>query len=159
MKQTKEIILGIDPGTTRIGYGIIEKDGPDLKNLGYGCLKVNNVNRLLSTKEELFKLIKKYNPDRAVVEKLFFAKNVKTAMSVGEARGVIMLCLQEKGIPAQELTPLEVKQGISGYGQAGKDQVQRMVKLILKLEDIPKPDDAADALAIAICGSTLSIDF
>ena len=159
MKQAKEIILGIDPGTTRIGYGVIEKDGPNLRHLGYGCLRVNSVSRLLSTKEELFKLIKKYKPDKAVVEKLFFAKNVKTAISVSEARGVIMLCLQEKGIPTQELTPLEVKQGISGYGQAEKDQVQKMVKLILKLEDIPKPDDAADALAIAICGSTLPIDF
>jgi crossover junction endodeoxyribonuclease RuvC len=159
MKQIKEVILGIDPGTTRIGYGVIEKNGPDLKHLEYGCLKVNTVNRLLSTKEELFKLIKKYKPDRAAVEKLFFNKNVKTAMAVSEARGVIMLCLQEKGIHTHELTPLEVKQGISGYGQAGKEQVQRMVKLILKLEDIPKPDDAADALAIAICGSTLPIDF
>jgi crossover junction endodeoxyribonuclease RuvC len=159
MKQPKEIILGIDPGTTRIGYGLIEKDGSSLKHLEHGCLKINNVGPLLSIKEELTKLIKKYKPNRAAVEKLFFAKNLKTAMSVSEARGVIMLCFQEKGIHTHEFTPLEVKQQISGYGQAGKDQVQKMVKLILKLEDIPKPDDAADALAIAICGSTLPIDF
>lgn len=159
MKQAKEIILGIDPGTTRIGYGVIEKDGPDLKYLECGCLKINTISRLLSTKEELFKLIKKYKPTRAAVEKIFFAKNVKTVMSVSEARGVIMLCLQEKGIPVNELTPLEVKQWISGYGQANKEQIQKMVKLLLKLEVEPKPDDAADALAIAICCSTIPLDF
>ncbi len=159
MKNPKEIILGIDPGTTRIGYGVIEKDGPNLKHLEYGCLNINTASRLLSTREELFKLIKKYNPTRAGVERIFFAKNVKTVMAVSEARGVIMLCLQEKGILINELTPLEVKQWITGYGQANKEQIQRMVKLLLKLEVIPKPDDAADALAIAICCSTIPLDF
>ncbi len=159
MKRSKEIILGIDPGTTRIGYGVIEKDGYNLKYLECGCLKINAASRLLSTKEELFKLIKKYKPTRAAIEKIFFFKNAKTVISVSEARGVIMLCFQEKGIPINELTPLEVKQWISGYGRANKDQIQKMVKLLLKLETEPKPDDAADALAIAICCSTIPLDF
>ena len=159
MERTKEIILGIDPGTTRIGYGVIEKDGSDLKYLECGCLEINTAIPLLSIKEELFKLIKKYKPNRAAVEKIFFFKNAKTVISVSEARGVIMLCFQEKGIPVSELTPLEVKQWISGYGQANKEQIQKMVKLLLKLEVEPKPDDAADALAIAICCSTIPLDF
>lgn len=151
-----ETILGIDPGTTRIGYGIIKKEGAQLGILEFGCLEINSINRLKSTKEELLNLIKKYRPDRAAVEKLFFVKNAKTAMAVSEARGVIMLCLEEKGIPVQEFTPLEIKQWISGYGRAGKAQIQKMVKLLLKLEKEPTPDDAADALAIAICCSLSS---
>lgn len=151
-----ETILGIDPGTTRIGYGIIKKEGAQLETLEFGCLEINSINRLKSTKEELLNLIKKYRPDRAAVEKLFFVKNAKTAMAVSEARGVIMLCLEEKGIPVQEFTPLEIKQWISGYGRAGKAQIQKMVKLLLKLEKEPTPDDAADALAIAICCSLSS---
>jgi crossover junction endodeoxyribonuclease RuvC len=159
MKQSKEIILGIDPGTTRVGYGVIEKDGPQLKMLAYGCLEVDKAYVLKSIKEALLKLIKKYKPNRAGVEKLFFVKNAKTAMTVSEARGVIMLCFQEKGIHTNEFTPLEVKQWVTGYGQADKVQVQKMVKLILKLDTEPKPDDAADALAIAICCSTIPLDF
>ncbi len=159
MKQPKEIILGIDPGTTRVGYGVIEKDGPQLKMLAYGCLEVDKAYILKSIKEALLKLIKEYQPNRAGVEKLFFVKNAKTAMAVSEARGVIMLCLQEKGIHTHEFTPLEVKQWVTGYGQAEKAQVQKMVRLILKLNTEPRPDDAADALAIAICCSTVPLDF
>lgn len=155
----KEIILGIDPGTTRIGYGVIEKDGSSLKNIEYGCLKIQSSRKLQSAKEELAKLLEKYKPNRVGVEKLFFAKNAKTAMSVSETRGVIMLTLLEKGMDIREFTPMEVKQGISGYGMADKKQVQKMVKLILKLDSEPQPDDAADGLAIAICCSTLPIDF
>jgi len=159
MTPRKEIILGIDPGTTRIGYGLIEKNGPQLTNVEYGCLKIDSNRRLQSTKEELTRLIEKHKPSRAAVEKLFFFKNLKTVIPVSEARGVIMLSLYEKQLPVTELTPLEVKRGISGYGLADKKQIQRMVKLILKLESEPQPDDAADALAIAICCSTMPLDF
>lgn len=160
MRSSKnEIILGIDPGTSRVGYGLIEKNGADLINLAYGCLPIDKTRILQSIKEGLNKLIAKYKPDRVAVEKIFFFKNAKTVISVSEARGVIMLTLLEKGLDIREFTPLEVKQGISGYGRADKKQVQNMVKLILKLDSIPEPDDAADALAIAICCSTVSLDF
>lgn len=147
------IILGIDPGTTRIGYGVISQNKNRFTCLDYGILKVSR-DKLAGFKDaavELDNLIKKYEPDQAGIEKLFFFKNQKTIISVSEMRGVLLLTLTRNGIPIQEFTPLQVKQNISAYGRAEKSQMQRMVQLLLELREPVKPDDAADALAIAIC--------
>jgi len=149
------IIIGIDPGTTQIGFGIIKNEGNRFEALGYGIIKNTGKNKPLdykNTANKLSKLIVKYSPDVAVVEKLFFFKNQKTVMSVGEMRGVIMLTLANHNLTVLEFTPLQVKQALSGYGGADKNQVQRMVRLILNIKEEIRPDDAADALAIAICG-------
>ena len=148
------IILGIDPGTAIIGYGIIKKD-ENLSLIDYGCIttsaKLTTAERLTILYKELKKIINKYKPNIASVEKLFFCKNIKTAITVSQARGVILLTINKAGIPIFEYTPLEIKQAITSYGKAEKIQVQKMVKILLKLKKIPKPDDAADALATAIC--------
>lgn len=147
------IILGLDPGTTRIGYGIINNEFNRLKCLDYGILKVSK-DRLLGLKDaekELNFLIKKYKPERAGIEKLFFFKNQRTVTGVSEMRGVLLLTLVKHNIPIQELTPLQIKQGVSAYGRADKNQVQRMVRLLTGLQKPITPDDAADGLAIAIC--------
>lgn len=155
------IILGIDPGTTRIGFGVIKIVDNTFEALDYGIID-NSGKDKLSDYKDTFKavknLIQKYNPNVASIERLFFFKNQKTVMSVSEMRGVIMLALAEHNIPVNEPTPLQVKQAISGYGGSGKAQVQRMVRLILKIEKEIKPDDAADALAIAICGASNTIN-
>ena len=147
------ITLGIDPGTTRIGYGVIKEDKNRLVCVGYGILKTSN-DKLKGFKEaeqELSKLIKKHKPNCAGIEKLFFFKNQKTVMAVSEMRGVLLLTLAKHGVPIQEFTPLQVKQNVSAYGRAQKDQMQRIVQLLLNLKEPIRPDDAADALAIAIC--------
>ncbi len=150
--------MGVDPGTALTGYGFIEisKNG-QLSAIDYGVVKTpakeKMENRLLQLYESLNQKILLYQPQRSAVEKLFFHNNVTTAMSVGQARGVIMLCLAKAGLEIAEFTPMEVKQAVVGYGGAEKRQVQMMVKSILNLTEIPKPDDAADALAIAICGA------
>ena len=152
------IILGIDPGTARTGYGVIEK-GPrsKLTCITYGCITTpqtkSNPERLLILEKELMVVLKRYQPDVAAVESLFFFKNLKTVMPVSEARGVILLTLARREIPIYEFSPLQVKMAIAGYGRAEKKQVQRMVKEILSLPEIPKPDDAADGLAMAIACS------
>ncbi|PLX22080.1 crossover junction endodeoxyribonuclease RuvC [Candidatus Parcubacteria bacterium] len=152
------IILGIDPGIADTGYGIIEinKDG-SLKCLDYGSIKTSAKDPLVNRIEELFlelnALIKKYKPGIIGVEELFFNKNVKTALIVGQARGVVLLAAKMSGARLVEFTPLQVKQAVSTYGRANKAQVQRMVKMILNLKEVPRPDDAADALAVAICAS------
>lgn len=149
------IIIGIDPGTTQIGFGIIKNEGNHFEPLAYGIIKNNGKDKLFdykNTAKELSKLIKKHKPELAVIERLFFFKNQKTVMSVGEMRGVIMLTLTNHNLPVLEFTPMQVKQALSGYGGADKNQVQRMVRLILGIKEEIKPDDAADALAIAICG-------
>lgn len=149
------IILGLDPGTATTGYGIIKKETNGLSCVCFGCIKtspeLNPAERLSLIRKELVFIIKKYNPDRAAVEKLFFTKNVKTAISVSHARGVVLETLNAHFLPAYEYTPLQVKQAITGYGKADKTQVQKMVRILLSLKEIPKPDDAADALAVAIC--------
>lgn len=147
------IILGIDPGTTRIGFGVIEKSGSELHPVHYGLLPVSSSKGMIYKKvfEEIQKLAVKYKPGVAAVEKLFFFKNQKTIISVSEMRGVILAALAISGVPIYEFTPLQVKQAVSGYGRAGKDQVGDMVRLILSLKEKIKPDDAADGLAIAIC--------
>lgn len=149
------IILGIDPGTRRVGYGAIEEKGKDLSHITHGVIetstKKDRAENLLELEGRLRELLRLHQPSRVGVEKLFFAKNVKTAVGVSEARGVILLVLKQENIPFFELTPLEVKQSVTGHGAADKKQVQKMIRIILRLEEEPRPDDAADALAIAIC--------
>ncbi len=159
------IILGIDPGLATTGYGIIKLEikNQKLKIINFGCIKTSPnlpfAKRLEIISDELEKIIKKNKPDKVGMEKIFFAKNAKTAMQVGEARGVITLGIIRHQIPLVELTPLQVKQALTGYGQASKQQIQKMVKMILSLKDIPRPDDAADALAIAITASGTKDEF
>jgi len=148
------IVLGIDPGTTLIGYGVIEKLGSKLKCLDYGVIKNPGKDKLTDYKntfDQLSKLISKHSPTVCAIEKLFFFKNQKTVMNVSEMRGVLIYALSHHGIAIHEFTPLEVKVAVSSYGRAGKDQVQKMVRLILGISKPIKPDDAADGLAIAIC--------
>lgn len=151
------IICGIDPGTATTGFGAIKKKGDDLLLIDYGVISTNPkdqpAKRLQTLYQEINRLIKKFKPNLVVIEKLYFFKNLKTAMPVAEARGVILLAIQKYKIKIIELTPLEVKMGVCGYGRADKKQIQKMVKEILALKEIPKPDDAADALAAAICGA------
>jgi len=150
-----KIILGIDPGIADTGYGLIREEGGRLSCLAYGSIKTKAGNDLVSRLEllntELDKIIKKYKPDAAAVEQLFFNKNVRTALIVGQARGVVLLTLKQNKLVIFEFTPSQVKQGAAAYGQASKLQVQKMVKLILNLKELPYPDDAADALAVALC--------
>ncbi len=152
------IILGIDPGYGRCGYGIIEQIGQKQQVLAYGCIetssKMPHVERLQAINTALNQLILKYNPQKAGVEELFFAKNKTTALKVAEARGVILLTLAKNKLEILELSPNQIKQAMTGYGNADKKQMQQMVKISLKLEEIPQPDDAADALAIAITTAT-----
>jgi crossover junction endodeoxyribonuclease RuvC len=150
------IILGIDHGIARTGYGVLKKlEGNKLACLGFGCIEtqagLEHSARLSQIREALRRLIEKYHPDRGAVEQLFFAKNIKTALSVAHARGVVLEALHTHGVLVQEYTPLQVKQATTGYGRAEKLQVQKMVQILLALRAIPKPDDAADALAVAIC--------
>jgi crossover junction endodeoxyribonuclease RuvC len=149
------LALGIDPGTATTGYGLVRL-APDggLVAVNYGVIltpkEASAPARLVMLYDDLRDLISEYHPEIAAVEKLFFSRNVTTALAVGQARGVVMLCLQQAGIEAFEYTPNEVKQAVAGYGSAQKRQVQEMVRALLGLDSIPKPDDAADALAIAI---------
>jgi crossover junction endodeoxyribonuclease RuvC len=152
------IILGIDPGTATTGYGLIEEKTGNLSLVDYGVILTKPdktlEQRLEILYDQLSDIIDEYNPDEIAVEELFFSNNVKTAMSVGQARGVILLAAQKAGIPMSEYTPNQVKNGICGHGAADKKQVQKMVQMLLKLTETPQPDDAADALAIAICHSS-----
>jgi len=147
--------LGIDPGTATTGYGIIDGEKDAIQVIDYGCIKTSSKEpahaRLVKISKDLKKLISKHKPNCIAVERLFFGSNAKTAMSVGQARGVIMLAASQSGVEIAEYTPLEVKMALTGYGRADKQQVQQMVKRLLKMKTIPKPDDAADALAVALC--------
>ena len=149
-------ILGIDPGFGRIGYGVIEhkKNSTDWQAVSYGCISTNPketfVERLKDLHEELIDLIKEYQPTRMAVEELFFFKNLKTAIEVAQARGVILLTAVESSLPVDEFTPLQVKQAMTGYGRAEKGQMQKMVAMILGIKGKIKSDDAADALAVAL---------
>ncbi len=149
------IFLGIDPGIATTGYGVIEKSGNKLKLVTYGAIITSpdqtDSQRLASLADQLEHVIFQYTPVAVAVEALFFNTNVKTAMVVSQARGVILLTVERAGLPVTSYTPVQVKIGVSGYGRADKNQVQQMVKQLLGLPQIPKPDDAADALAIAIC--------
>lgn len=148
------LTLGIDPGTAILGFGLVEESGRKLKAHEHGCLRTKKEApglRLHKLYLGLKDIIKDAKPDVIAVEQLFFCNNQKTAISVGEARGIILLSAAESGLQVFEYTPLEVKMALTGYGKADKKQIQSMVKRLLGLENIPKPDDAADALAIAIC--------
>lgn len=153
------IILGIDPGIARMGWGVIEETRGKTRAIAFGCFETlketAHAERLDMVHKELVRIIKKYRPDRVAVEKLFFSKNVKTALSVSEARGVILMSCAELQVPCKEISPKEVKQALTGYGGADKRQVQRMIQIMLKLKELPKSDDAADALAIAVTGARL----
>lgn len=149
-------ILGIDPGTAATGWAVLEeKKKGEAKLVAFGCVNTSKLKsdeeRLLEIGKDIKTLIKKYKPDEAAVEDIFFFKNLKTAIAVSQARGVILYKIAKNKIPVQSYTPLQVKQALTGYGRADKKQIQIMVKNILKLKSIPRPDDAADAIAIAIC--------
>lgn len=147
-------ILGIDPGTATTGFGVIEKKGPKLKFIDAGVIStpadMEMPKRLSEIYAGLQELIDHHKPNCVAVELLYFATNVTTAITVGQARGVVLLAASEASLSVGEYTPLQVKQAVTGYGKADKKQIQEMVKMILGLDGIPKPDDAADGLAIAI---------
>jgi crossover junction endodeoxyribonuclease RuvC len=150
------LVLGVDPGTATTGYGLVrESQDGTLCLVDFGVIDtpagLEDEKRLLLLYQRLNELILLHTPDAGAVEKLFFRRNVTTAISVGQARGVVLLALAQQGIPVWEYTPMEVKQSVSGYGNAEKRQVQIMVQTLLGLQEYPKPDDAADALAVAIC--------
>lgn len=149
------IVLGIDPGTAKTGYGIVEREGNRLRLIDYGCLETLSTQelptRLLEIHRAVTELIITHKPEQLGVERLFFNKNVQTAFAVGQARGVVLLAAAEHGLPVFEYGPHEVKIAVTGYGRADKGQVQRMVQTVLGMSTLPKPDDAADALAVAIC--------
>ena len=148
-------ILGIDPGLATVGYGIIEYRGNSFTTLDYGAILTEAHtefnSRLLSINAQLINLINMFKPDAVAIEELFFNKNIKTAIAVAQARGAILLTCAQNNVPTFEYTPLQVKQAVVGYGRADKNQVQQMTKILLNLKAVPKPDDTADALAIAIC--------
>ena len=149
------IILGIDPGTAALGYGIVERTGGRLRAIDHGCLVTSPdlpmPERLLAIHGLVDDLISLHQPAVVAVERVFFSRNAQTAIAVGHARGVILLAAAEAGRPVREATPNEVKSAIAGYGAADKQQVQRMVQIVLGMSALPTPDDAADALAIAVC--------
>lgn len=150
------LVIGIDPGTAITGYGLVrESEHGDLKVEGFGVVQTSPdlamPERLLQLHEKLQEIIVLHRPQSGAVEKLFFQRNVRTAISVGQARGVALLTLAEAQVPVAEYTPMEIKQAVAGYGGADKNQVQQMVRALLGMQEIPQPDDAADALAVAIC--------
>ena len=151
------IILGIDPGIAIMGYGVLEVNGNRYKVLENGVVttssKTKTPERLKILYDNLNDIIKQYKPDEFAIEELFFNQNVKTAITVGHARGVQVLCAQVNNLPIYEYTPLQIKMALTGYGRANKKQMQESVKRFLNLKEIPRPDDAADALAIALCHS------
>ena len=158
-------ILGIDPGYATVGYGIVETNGFNFSVVGYGAIttpaKVPFEKRLNAIFDDVCTVIDRYSPTELSIERLYFNTNTTTAIDVAQARGVIVLAAQLKGLIVNEYTPLQVKQSVTGYGKAEKHQVMEMVKSLLKLESVPKLDDTADALALAIChghyaGSTFS---
>jgi crossover junction endodeoxyribonuclease RuvC len=149
------LILGIDPGTAITGYGLVREDDTELNLVGCGVIVTPSgqtlPERLQTIYQGLSQVIHEHQPDAAAVEELFFSRNVRTALSVGHARGVALLALADAGLPVYEYKPLEVKQAVAGYGGADKQQVQEMVRMLLHLDRVPQPDDAADAVAVAVC--------
>ena len=149
------LVLGIDPGTATTGFGLVrERDDGSLELVEFGIISTPKEeaahHRLVQLYDEMKKIIKRHKPDSVGVEKLFFQRNISTAIAVGQARGVVMLAIAQANLDVAEYTPNEVKQAVAGYGSADKKQVQEMVRVLLSMPSIPKPDDAADALAIAI---------
>ena len=148
-------ILGIDPGIAIVGYGVVDKEGNRYKTIAYDAITTKAHTPLEDRLEKVYdgvcEIIKEYKPDAMSIEELFFNNNAKTALTVGQARGVIILAAVQNHIPVYEYTPLQVKQALTGYGRASKVQIQQMMKSMLGLTEVPKPDDVADALAIAVC--------
>lgn len=148
-------VMGIDPGFARTGWAVLKGTPQEIQKIFYGCLstsaKKSFEQRLVDIDKQFLILIKRFRPQAVAIEQIYFYKNVKTALKVGHVRGVLLLEAVKNKIPCHELTPLQVKQAVTGYGRAEKSQVQKMVTAILGLREIPKSDDAADALAIAIC--------
>jgi crossover junction endodeoxyribonuclease RuvC len=150
------MVIGIDPGLARLGYGVIEVVNGDIRPVCFGCIETSGKTlspsgRLLKIYTEVEVLLDKYKPGHLSLEKLFFQKNISSAMAVSEVRGTILLAAEQRNIPVTEYTPNQVKQAITGSGRADKRQMQEMIMRLLGLEEIPKPDDAADALSIALC--------
>jgi len=150
-------IIGIDPGTATTGFGVIEPTNHKYKLIDAGVIRTpakhEDAVRLQTIYENVCEIIDEYKPTVMSIEKLFFAKNVTTAMTVSQARGVVLLAAQQRGLTIYEYTPLQIKQAITGYGQAEKAQMQEMVRILMNLKEVPKPDDCADAIAAAICCS------
>ena len=148
-------ILGIDPGVAIVGFGVVDSEGGTQRMVQYGAINTPAntplAARLVQIEQDLMELLQQFKPDEVAIEELFFSKNITTGIAVAHARGVILATVEKAGIPLYEYTPMQVKQAVVGYGLAEKNQVMDMTKRLLKLRSIPKPDDAADALAIAIC--------
>ena len=148
-------ILGIDPGVAIVGFGVVDSEGGTQQMVQYGAINTPANTplavRLVQIEQDLMELLQQFNPDEVAIEELFFSKNITTGIAVAHARGVILATVEKAGIPLYEYTPMQVKQAVVGYGLAEKNQVMDMTKRLLKLRSVPKPDDAADALAIAIC--------
>jgi crossover junction endodeoxyribonuclease RuvC len=150
------LVIGIDPGTAITGYGLVREDeSGSLSAVDYGVINTSSglsmPQRLLELYRRLSEILLLHRPESGAVEKLFFQRNVRTAISVGQGRGVVLLTLAQANLSVAEYTPLEIKQAVAGYGGADKNQVQQMVRALLNLDNVPQPDDAADALAVAIC--------
>ena len=156
------IILGIDPGYGLVGFGVIEKQNGNINVLDFGCISTSKDDKLSRRLEIIsdcmHQLLDKWKPDEMAIEKLFFNKNVTTGIPVAQARGVILLAAQERNIPIYQYTPQNIKMALTGMGKADKKQMQFMVKTVLGLKEVPKPDDAADALAVAICHSQTNLN-
>ncbi len=154
VKMRNQVTVGFDPGTARLGYGVISGDDEPTP-IDFGVIETASSEPMSERLKQLYdavgEILRTYSPRVCAIEQLFFSRNVTTALSVGQARGIVMLAAAQAGIPVVEYTPAEVKQAVSGYGKAGKTQMQEMVRLILGLQEIPYPDDAADALAVALC--------
>ena len=150
------IVLGIDPGLAKMGYGIVKFKKDRISLIKAGCLKTSSKTqfgeRLKTIYQEIKKIIKKYKPNFIALEEVFFAKNVKTAFKIGQVIGIAMLAAQERKIPVFQITPLQAKMALTGYGRSSKKQIQKVVQLLLNLKNLPKPKDTSDALALAICG-------
>ena len=155
MSETSPVVLGIDPGTAITGYGVVREWHGQAQALDYGVIRTpahqELPQRLVTIYAALNDLLDRHQPDAVAVEEVFFSKNARTALSVGHARGVVLLAVAQRGIPLFHYKPTQVKQAVTGYGGADKRQVQEMVRMLLGLDAIPRPDDAADALAIALC--------
>lgn len=161
MKKSGFRIIGIDPGTATTGYAVIEKKLDHFKILDFGIISTEKTQsdskRLLILQKDIKKLVSRFKPDAASVERLYYKNNAKTAMAVSQARGVVLSALEEKGMPISEFTPLQVKSIICGYGKAEKKQIQFVIQKMFGLKTLPKPDDAADALGIALCAGMKSV--
>ncbi len=153
------VILGIDPGLAIMGYGLVKKNGPTLTALDYGVVTTEAAQHMPARLERVYDavalLLARFTPDCVAFEELFFYRNVSTALPIASARGVALLAASKANLPMYEYTPMQIKQAVSGYGHAKKAQVQTMIKLLLGLKEVPKPDDAADALAVCICHANI----